>query len=219
MQTSFRDLKVIILGPASVGKTCFMQRYLTGEYKDNVEPSMGAALAIKKWEEQKVALWDTAGEERFASISALYCRGASAAILAYSITDEKSLQKLQDTYVPLLRDANDSCLTVVIGCKADCIKSSGRSVSEENGRKLAKEQHLKQLERARKASSPSFLDNVDGEKSFFETSALSGTNVEEVFDYIRGILLNDSKSPGSTGDTVTLTQNQQKQQKAKNSCC
>jgi hypothetical protein len=54
---------------------------------------------------------------------------------------------------------------------------------------------------------------------FFETSALSGTNVEEVFDYIRGILLNDSKSPGSTGDTVTLTQNQQKQQKAKNSCC
>jgi hypothetical protein len=34
-----------------------MQRYLTGEYKDNVEPSMGAALAIKKWEEQKVALW------------------------------------------------------------------------------------------------------------------------------------------------------------------
>ena len=34
----YRDLKVIILGPASVGKTCFMQRYLTGEFKENVEP-------------------------------------------------------------------------------------------------------------------------------------------------------------------------------------
>lgn len=31
----YRDLKVIILGAASVGKTCFMQRYMTGQF--NVE--------------------------------------------------------------------------------------------------------------------------------------------------------------------------------------
>ena len=33
-----RDLKVIILGPASVGKTCFMQRYMTGEFNDKYVP-------------------------------------------------------------------------------------------------------------------------------------------------------------------------------------
>lgn len=34
----YRDLKVIILGPASVGKTCFMQRYMTGEFHDKYVP-------------------------------------------------------------------------------------------------------------------------------------------------------------------------------------
>lgn len=34
----YRDLKVIILGPASVGKTCFMQRYMTGEFNDKYVP-------------------------------------------------------------------------------------------------------------------------------------------------------------------------------------
>ena len=30
-----------------------------------------------------------------------------------------------------------------------------------------------------------FLDGVNGEQSFFEVSALAGTNVDEVFEYIR----------------------------------
>ena len=31
----FRDVKVIILGSASIGKTCLLQRYLTGDFKDD----------------------------------------------------------------------------------------------------------------------------------------------------------------------------------------
>ena len=140
--------------------------------------------------------------------------------MAYSITDAQSLQKLKDIYIPLLQNANDTCLTVVMGCKADCIKSTGRSVSEESGRQLAKEQHSRQLERARKVSPSNFLDGVNGEKSFFETSALAGTNVDEVFEYIRKILLNETRSTEGAGGTVTLAQDTRKQQRErKSSCC
>ena len=33
------DLKVIVLGAASVGKTCLLQRYLTGEFADTISVS------------------------------------------------------------------------------------------------------------------------------------------------------------------------------------
>lgn len=32
----FRDIKVIILGDSNVGKTCLLQRYLTGEFAETV---------------------------------------------------------------------------------------------------------------------------------------------------------------------------------------
>ena len=40
----FRDVKVIILGSAAVGKTCLLQRYLTGDFKDDTI-SVGSAVS------------------------------------------------------------------------------------------------------------------------------------------------------------------------------
>ena len=47
---------------------------------------------------QKITLqiWDTAGQERFRSMAPLYYRGAVAAILVFSITDEASFEKLKE---------------------------------------------------------------------------------------------------------------------------
>ena len=41
----FRDVKVIILGSAAVGKTCLLQRYLTGDFKDDTI-SVGSAFSV-----------------------------------------------------------------------------------------------------------------------------------------------------------------------------
>ena len=41
-------------------------------------------------------IWDTAGQERFRSMAPLYYRGAVAAILVFSITDEGSFEKLKE---------------------------------------------------------------------------------------------------------------------------
>ena len=38
-------------------------------------------------------IWDTAGQERYHSLAALYYRGAQAAIVVYSITDNTSFDK------------------------------------------------------------------------------------------------------------------------------
>lgn len=65
---------------------------------------------------------DTAGEERYASLSSFYCRGANVAILAFDLTSRSSLTKLQEVFIPLLEDSAGTCLTVVVGTKLDLAK-------------------------------------------------------------------------------------------------
>lgn len=72
-------------------------------------------------------LKDTAGEEKYASLSSFYCRGAQVAILAFDLTNQKSLDKLKELFIPLLEDSAGSCLTVVVGTKVDLAKD-GRQV-------------------------------------------------------------------------------------------
>ncbi|XP_062520638.1 ras-related protein Rab-20-like isoform X2 [Corticium candelabrum] len=120
------DLKVVILGSSSVGKTSLIQRYLSGHFVENRPSTIGAAFSVKQWGNFKVAIWDTAGEERFRALSSFYSRDACAAILAYSITDKKSFEELQKHFLCLLDHARENCLLVVVGTKSDLIDEDGR---------------------------------------------------------------------------------------------
>lgn len=163
---------------------------------------------------------DTAGEEKFAPISALYCRQASAAILAYDITDAYSFESLKTVFIPLLENVDAACLTVVIGCKSDLADESKKAVSAEAGKELAITQHAFQLERARRQSAASILEKVDADNSFFETSALSGKNVEEVFTYIQKVLVPLGEIPTSRNVVSSGAINlEQPQEPNKKKCC
>lgn len=69
-------------------------------------------------------LWDTAGTERFRSVSRSYYRGAAGAILVYDITSHSSFQNLQ----PFLNDAralaSPNLTLVLAGNKVDLADSS-----------------------------------------------------------------------------------------------
>ena len=103
---------------------------------------------------------DTAGEEKYASLSSFYCRGASVAILAFDLTCSQSLQKLNEVFIPLLEDSVDSCLTVVVGTKLDLVASRGRQVKSSEGRELAEQELQRQIDRAVRTNPNSYLKNV-----------------------------------------------------------
>ena len=117
---------------------------------------------------------DTAGEERFSGLSSFYCRGASAAIIAYDITQGRSLQALKERHLQLLEGAEPNCLVVVVGTKRDLVTNDTREIPSSAGEKLA-------LEQNEKKGRPRISFNVH---PFFETSAKTGKNVEKVFDFI-----------------------------------
>ncbi|KAK3902825.1 P-loop containing nucleoside triphosphate hydrolase protein, partial [Staphylotrichum tortipilum] len=101
--------KVILLGPSGTGKSCLLHRFVKNEWRVLSSQTIGVEFASKiikvgtgaRRKRIKLQLWDTAGTERFRSVSRSYYRGAAGAILIYDITSHTSFASLQ----PFLNDA------------------------------------------------------------------------------------------------------------------
>ena len=92
--------------------------------------TIGASFFLRRHKGKNFALWDTAGEERFSGLSALYSRDASAAILAYDITCSDSFASLKTRFLPMLSSAKDTCVYVVVGTKLDLSNETGNCVKK-----------------------------------------------------------------------------------------
>lgn len=82
------------VGSQGVGKTSIIHRYTTGHFSHTLASTIGSSFLVKKLVIDdcriRLQLWDTAGQEKFRSMAALYYRHALAAIIVYDITDLNS---------------------------------------------------------------------------------------------------------------------------------
>ena len=104
-------IKVILLGSIGVGKTCIITRYNTGKFLKNA-PSTRTAnyVQITKIINNKkyvFNIWDTAGQEKYNSLTQTFAKNAKIVILVYSIVDKDSFAAL-DKWLELAKSANGS---------------------------------------------------------------------------------------------------------------
>eukprot|EP01092_Planopodium_desertum_P005471 TRINITY_DN2290_c0_g1_i3.p1 TRINITY_DN2290_c0_g1~~TRINITY_DN2290_c0_g1_i3.p1 ORF type:complete len:123 (+),score=7.77 TRINITY_DN2290_c0_g1_i3:28-396(+) len=114
------DCKVVLLGMHNVGKTCLVERYLHGAFKLEVTATVGAAFGAKsvtvKGKPVMLGIWDTAGAERYESMTKMYYESARAAVVCYDLTNKKSFAKVQYWVDELLSKETD-CKIYVCGNK------------------------------------------------------------------------------------------------------
>lgn len=82
------DVKVVMLGKESVGKTSLVERYvhdrfLAGPYQNTIGAAFVAKVMPVGDRTVTLGIWDTAGSERYEAMSRIYYRGAKAAIVCY----------------------------------------------------------------------------------------------------------------------------------------
>lgn len=109
----------------------------------------------------KVALWDTAGAERFRSLTPSFYRKALGAILVYDITNRDTLVKLE-AWLEELNSYSDNpnIAIIVVGNKID----KDRVVDREEGRKFARKHRALFIETSAKCDqfvSDAFKDIVE----------------------------------------------------------
>ncbi|KAI0870301.1 P-loop containing nucleoside triphosphate hydrolase protein [Hypoxylon argillaceum] len=124
--------KIILLGPSGTGKSCLLHRFVKSEWRVLSSQTIGVEFASKiikvgtgaRRKRIKLQLWDTAGTERFRSVSRSYYRGAAGAILVYDVTSHNSFQGLQ----PFLNDAralaSPNLTLLLVGNKLDLANDS-----------------------------------------------------------------------------------------------
>ena len=70
----------------------------------------------------KLQIWDTAGQESFASITRSYYRGSVGALLVYDVTKRQSFNHLKIWLSEARRNAPSVLVMILIGNKCDLDK-------------------------------------------------------------------------------------------------
>ena len=157
----FYSVKFIIIGNQSVGKTNIVHRFATGQFNEAYSATIGMDFLTYniKLDDNlfHLQLWDTAGSERFRSVSKGYYKNSACAIIVYDITEKKSFLSIKKWIEDCKTYSNNNLHLVLVGNKNDL--NDSRQVTEEEGETLALEYGM----------------------SFFESSALNGKNINEIF--------------------------------------
>lgn len=92
--------KILLLGNQNVGKTSFILRYCEDKFSENQISSIGIDLKTKSINRNKrniiLQIYDTAGQEKFKSISRNYFKTADGILLLYDISNLESFRSIKD---------------------------------------------------------------------------------------------------------------------------
>ena len=111
--------KLLIIGEATVGKTCLLLRYADDSFTQNHITTIGIDFKTKFININnsviKLQIWDTAGQERFRTITKSYYKDANGIILTYDISNSDSLKNIQNWMKLIEQNAEDGVCKILVG--------------------------------------------------------------------------------------------------------
>ena len=199
-----KTCQILLIGDSLVGKTCLIQRYVNGTFKDDYITTVGldyhTKLEIINNLNVSVKLWDTAGQERFKALTPSFFRNAEGVVIAYDVTNSESFDNLKfwiSSIKTNLFEKNIFIPIIIIGNKIDL--EDMREISKDVASTFAKENKFK----------------------YFETSAKTGEGVDEAFrDLVNQVLANLDKNEEGTIErkSIKIEENKDDKQKKKGCC-
>ena len=91
-------MKIVMIGDTGVGKTNILFRFSHHQFHELYTATIGLDFKIKNVtiDEKNIRLqiWDTAGQQRFKTITETYYKGALGIVLVYSITNYRSFESI-----------------------------------------------------------------------------------------------------------------------------
>ena len=192
--------KILLIGDLGVGKSSVILRYIEDYFSGNMMSSIGVDFKTKQIEINdrliKMQIWDTAGHEKFRTITTSYYKSAHAIIVLYDITDINTFEHVKNWMIDIDKFAKQGVLRLLIGNKIDL--NDNRQVTKEAGETLANKFGV----------------------NFFEVSAKDNININELFLETAKSLLekNENMINNEIGSNVVLNKNKVKLKKKKKCC-
>ena len=193
-------INLLALGNQEVGKTTFILRFTENTFKQLYLTTCGMDMQIKYItlpdnKNYKIFFYDTAGEERFKSITFSVLKNSDGIILMYDITNRKSFESISGWMESINDKKGKNCPIVLVGNKSDL--SEKRVISKKEGENLANKYKL----------------------NFFETSNKTGKNIEESCLKLIDIILEKQEFKKEKDQKSYKLSQSVKINKKNNNCC
>ncbi len=157
-------LKVVALGDWGVGKTSCIRRYTDNTFRKDYKSTIGTSFYVKSLDftspsgrqlRIRLVIWDLAGQPSYNELRQRYMDGATIGLIIYDVTRPPSFMTVHEWFMKFVA----VCPSASVALLANKVDLKERKVPLEAGKMLAE-----------------WL-----EMSYFEVSAKTGENIEEIF--------------------------------------
>ena len=192
------EFKIITLGDSGVGKTSIIKRYVYNKFEYNSINTIGISYSFKdvtlpNGQIIKLKLIDTAGQEKYRSLSKTYFKHANGVFFIFSLNDPSTFNNLEQWIKDFDEYREESIFSYkyLIGNKSDLeVKVDQEKIEE--------------------------FKTKNNFKDYAFTSAKDNTNIEKIFNEMSQILYdNNKKKVKISQKNIKLEENKTKT----NNCC
>eukprot|EP01139_Manchomonas_bermudensis_P005071 Amastigsp_a174610_2034.p2 type:complete len:190 gc:universal Amastigsp_a174610_2034:592-23(-) len=88
-----QEMELTLVGLNSAGKTTLVNIISSGEYREDMIPTVGFNMRKVQKGNVTIKLWDIGGQERFRATWERYCRGVSAIVFVVDAADHSTLDQ------------------------------------------------------------------------------------------------------------------------------
>ncbi|MFX0170144.1 MAG: Rab family GTPase [Candidatus Hodarchaeota archaeon] len=181
-QEKFR-FKIIVCGDWAVGKTSLIKRYSTNTFTNDYLTTIAVNIVTKEAVIDgffvELMMWDTGGQERFSHLRKRYYKGAQGVIYAFDVTRPETFRAIEKRWIPEVTEVIEDYIPTIWATKVDLVDQ--RVVSTTSGDRLARRLNA----------------------YFFETSSLTGKNVEKAFTSLSRQVLSKALTSSSKKTSFT----------------
>ncbi|KAA3676001.1 Ras-related protein Rab-35 [Paragonimus westermani] len=173
----FLQAQCVIWPIICVGKSSLLLRYTDNDFSGTYISTIGVDFKVKTVTVDglrvKLQIWDTAGQDRFRTITSTYYRGAHGIIIVYDVNDVRTFCNVERWTEEANMYVDETIARILVGNKNECPEL--KTVATQDAQRLAAKYSC----------------------LFIETSAKSDENVDQVCFVVFYSLLNVHQISGS----------------------
>lgn len=166
--------KIIVIGDPAVGKTSLLTKFASKKFETQYIPTVGVNIVkeqiiVKGNGEDALVnlmLWDVAGQPQFYMLHKPYFNGADGMMLVFDVTRSSTFSNVKNWYNTTIKFGLSAIPRILVGNKIDL--KDDRKIIRPMANHLSEELNA----------------------PYFETSALTGDGVNDIFEKIANLVFN-----------------------------
>ena len=192
-------ISIILVGDTNVGKTSIFKRYYKNEFKASKNATIGVEFEAKefiyKGQKYSIQIFDTAGQERFRSLTESYFHLGDGAFVVFDLTNKNSLISISG-WIKNVIEKKPNVKMIILGNKDDL---KDRQIPEDEINEVLEENNI---------------------SNYIRVSAKNGTNIEKAFEEMIDLFENNNNEDENNENGKVKGQKlENKTAKKKLSCC